>query len=173
MPRTPRVVTFAELFAGIGGFRAGLEAAAGAPPVPAVACEILESARRIYAANFGAESLTAAPVQRLDRLPACDLLMAGFPCQSYTEQAGKRRRGFRDPRGQLFWHVVRLLAASELADDYEYSAYNDGYDDYDELGPYYDYDDEDAYYGGGYEDVEDVDESLYADYYDEYESSRR
>ena len=115
-PRTPRVVTFAELFAGIGGFRAGLEAAAGAPPVPAVACEILESARRIYAANFGGESLTAAPVQRLDRLPACDLLMAGFPCQSYTEQAGKRRRGFRDPRGQLFWHVVRLLAASELAD---------------------------------------------------------
>ena len=55
-------------------------------------------------------------MQRLDRLPACDLLMAGFPCQSYTEQAGKRRRGFRDPRGQLFWHVVRLLAASELAD---------------------------------------------------------
>ncbi|KAH8084449.1 tRNA methyltransferase [Aureococcus anophagefferens] len=115
-PRTPRVVTFAELFAGIGGFRAGLEAAAGAPPAPAVACEILESARRIYAANFGAESLTAAPVQRLDRLPACDLLMAGFPCQSYTEQAGKRRRGFRDPRGQLFWHVIRLLAASEMAD---------------------------------------------------------
>ena len=67
-------------------------------------------------------------------------------------------------------------AASELADDYEYSAYNDGYDEYDELGPYYDYEDEDAYYseyGGGYEDVEDVDQSLYADYYDEYESSRR
>ena len=63
-------------------------------------------------------------------------------------------------------------AASELADDYEYSAYNDAYDEYDELGPYYDYDDEDAY-GGGYEDVDDVDESLYADYYDEYESSRR
>ena len=66
-------------------------------------------------------------------------------------------------------------AASELADDYEYSAYHEEYDEYDELGPYYDYDDEDAYseYGGGYEDVDDVDESLYADYYDEYESSRR
>ena len=67
-------------------------------------------------------------------------------------------------------------AASELADDYEYSAYNDAYDEYDELGPYYDYDDEDAYdseYGGGYDEDADVDESLYADYYDEYESSRR
>ena len=66
-------------------------------------------------------------------------------------------------------------AASEIADDYAYSAYNDGYDEYDELGPYYDYEDEDAYgeYGGGYEDTDDVDESLYADYYDEYESSRR
>ena len=66
-------------------------------------------------------------------------------------------------------------AASEIADDYAYSAYNDEYDEYlddAELGPYYDYEDEDAY-GGGYEDVEDVDESLYADYYDEYESSRR
>ena len=66
-------------------------------------------------------------------------------------------------------------AASEIADDYAYSAYNDGYDEYDELGPYYDYEDEDVYgeYGGGYEDTDDVDESLYADYYDEYESSRR
>ena len=67
-------------------------------------------------------------------------------------------------------------AASELADDYEYSAYNDAYDEYDELGPYYDYEDEDAYYseyGGGYDEDADVDESLYADYYDEYEDSRR
>ena len=67
-------------------------------------------------------------------------------------------------------------AASELADDYEYSAYNDAYDEYDELGPYYDYEDEDAYYseyGGGYDEDADVDQSLYADYYDEYESSRR
>ena len=67
-------------------------------------------------------------------------------------------------------------AASEIADDYEYSAYNDGYDEYDELGPYYDYEDEDAYYseyGGGYDEDADVDQSLYADYYDEYESSRR
>ena len=115
-PLPARVVTFAELFAGIGGFRKGLEAAARAPPRPALACEILDSARRLYEANFGADALTGTPVQRLERLPACDLLLAGFPCQSYTEQAGKRRRGFRDPRGQLFWHVVRLLAASELAD---------------------------------------------------------
>ena len=69
-------------------------------------------------------------------------------------------------------------AASEIADDYAYSLYNDEYDEYfddAELGPYYDYEDEEYYseYGGGYEDVDDVDESLYADYYDEYESSRR
>jgi len=40
-------------------------------------------------------------------LPQIDLLCGGFPCQSFSS-AGKGL-GFNDPRGQLFWHTVRLL----------------------------------------------------------------
>ena len=93
--------------------------------------------------------------------------------RAMREVLASRGVGWSEP-GTTVTFEEESYAASEIADDYEYSAYNDAYDDY-ELGPYYDYDDEDAYseYGGGYEDVEDVDQSLYADYYDEYEDSRR
>ena len=89
------------------------------------------------------------------------------------EVLASRGVGWSEP-GTTVTFEEESYAASELADDYEYSAYNDAYDDY-ELGPYYDYEDEDAYgeYGGGYDEDAEVDQSLYADYYDEYESSRR
>lgn len=40
-------------------------------------------------------------------LGGLDLLAAGFPCQSFS-QAGDRK-GFEDPRGQLFYEIPRLL----------------------------------------------------------------
>merc|ERR1719450_549738 len=59
----------------------------------------------------------------LDDIPDHDILTAGFPCQPYTAQAAsssaqssgssRRPRGFRDPRGQLFWHVIRFLRARQ------------------------------------------------------------
>ena len=93
--------------------------------------------------------------------------------RAMREVLASRGVGWSETRAAVTFEE-ESYAASEIADDYEYSAYNDGYDEYDELGPYYDYEDEDAYseYGGGYEDVGDVDQSLYADYYDEYESRR-
>jgi len=43
-----------------------------------------------------------------DGLTEVDVLAAGFPCQSFS-QAGSRR-GFEDPRGQLFFEIPRLIA---------------------------------------------------------------
>ena len=76
-----------------------------------------ESARAIYASNFDDDDgvVTGVPVQKVGALPPCDLLLAGFPCQPYTAQRGKATRGFRDPRGQLFWHVVRLVCSKPLS----------------------------------------------------------
>lgn len=42
-----------------------------------------------------------------ETLPDFDLLVGGFPCQSFS-MAGKRQ-GFRDPRGTLFFEIVRII----------------------------------------------------------------
>lgn len=41
------------------------------------------------------------------KLPPVDILHAGFPCQSFSV-AGERK-GFADPRGQLFFQIIRIL----------------------------------------------------------------
>ncbi len=46
-----------------------------------------------------------------DGLANVDVLAAGFPCQSFS-QAGNRR-GFEDPRGQLFFEIPRLIGEFE------------------------------------------------------------
>ncbi|CAK0882940.1 unnamed protein product, partial [Prorocentrum cordatum] len=80
---------FAELFAGIGGFRLGLEACGGEC---VLAAEVGTWAREIYALNFGGPEARelAGDVRRLEPadLEPCDLLTAGFPCQPFTEQGG-------------------------------------------------------------------------------------
>lgn len=98
---------FIELFAGIGGFRLGLEQA-GHECV--WANEILEKPRRIYAKNFGhkPDGRDVRTVQP-DELPDAELLCGGFPCATFSV-AGKRS-GFssEDTRGTLFFEICRIL----------------------------------------------------------------
>ena len=98
---------FIELFAGIGGFRLGLEQA-GHQCV--WANEILEKPRRIYARNFGHEPdpRDVRTIQPSD-IPDADLLCGGFPCATFSV-AGKRS-GFstEDTRGTLFFEICRIL----------------------------------------------------------------
>ena len=97
---------FIDLFAGIGGFRKGFEAAGGRC---VFTCEIDAKAREVYAANYEvdhpfAEDITeVAPAD----IPDHDLLLAGFPCQAFS-LAGSRK-GFEDTRGTLFFEIARLL----------------------------------------------------------------
>lgn len=42
-----------------------------------------------------------------DKLEQVDILHAGFPCQSFS--AAGDRKGFDDPRGQLFYEIIRIL----------------------------------------------------------------
>lgn len=48
----------------------------------------------------------------MDGLTNVDVVAAGFPCQSFS-MAGNRK-GFKDPRGGLFFEIPRLLAEFEL-----------------------------------------------------------
>jgi DNA (cytosine-5)-methyltransferase 1 len=128
---------FIELFAGIGGFRYGLEAikqptisggysvrSNRASPNDASArreqqqrkyfnCvwanEIDKYACQIYRKHY--KEIHEGDIRTVDALsiPDHDLLCAGFPCQSFSI-AGKRG-GFEDTRGTLFFEIARILSA--------------------------------------------------------------
>ena len=92
------------MFAGIGGFRVGLEAS-GHECVGS--CEIDDNARKIYAKNFGHEPEWGdATKVNPEELPNFSILCAGFPCQSFS-LAG-HRGGFEDTRGTLFFEIIRI-----------------------------------------------------------------
>ena len=95
---------FFDLFAGIGGFRVGMEKN-GHKCIGS--CEIDKYARQIYAKNFGHEP-EYRDVTKLDpkSIKDFDCLCAGFPCQAFS-LAGQRR-GFEDTRGTLFFEIARI-----------------------------------------------------------------
>jgi len=104
-PSEPARFTFAELFAGIGGFRLGLEALHGRC---VFASEIDKNAASTYEANFGSSELYGDITDfYASQLPAFDILTAGFPCQSFSERG--ERKGLNDPRGQLYRELIRVL----------------------------------------------------------------
>jgi DNA (cytosine-5)-methyltransferase 1 len=101
------------LFAGIGGFCLGFEKA-GVRTAWAVENDV--AAVATYTANIKGPRIVekdSAPADirgvgvTASNLEPVDVLHAGFPCQSFS-QAGARR-GFDDPRGQLFGEVIRII----------------------------------------------------------------
>ena len=100
------IKTFADLFCGVGGFHLaakplGLECV--------YACDISQPARKSYMSNFGLtpadDIIQANPVE----IPKFDLLCAGFPCQPFSIIGD--RKGMADPRGTLFFEIVRIARA--------------------------------------------------------------
>ena len=103
------------MFAGIGGFRAGLTRAGGFQCVGH--CEIDKYADASYRAihDIREEEVYYPDAKEIDpgAMPDFDLLCAGFPCQPYS-LSGKRR-GFEDARGTLFFEIARLAEARQPA----------------------------------------------------------
>jgi len=100
----------ASLFSGIGGIdlgflQAGYEIA--------WANEIDKCAADTYKYNLGGNSIVVGDIKNIQAndIPNIDILAAGFPCQSFST-AGKQR-GFDDSRGNLFFQVVRVVAAKK------------------------------------------------------------
>ncbi|WEA58320.1 DNA cytosine methyltransferase [Pediococcus pentosaceus] len=110
---------FIDLFAGIGGFRMGMERA-GHECVGYV--EIDKFARKSYEAIYNTEGewtkhdITKVTDEEWHQFRGeVDVLCGGFPCQAFSI-AGKRR-GFADEtRGTLFFEVAR--AAKEIQPSY-------------------------------------------------------
>ncbi len=94
---------FIDLFCGLGGFHMALEEL-GAKCV--FASDIDAECRKVYAFNFGLEPHGDITKVKEKDIPKHDIICAGFPCQAFSK-AGYRK-GVGDPRGTLFYEIVRI-----------------------------------------------------------------
>lgn len=98
----------ASLFSGIGGIDLGFQQA-GFEIV--WANEFDRDAAKTYRHNFGSDHLVEADIRSInpDAIPDFDVLVAGFPCQPFSIMG--RKKGFNDPRGNLFFEIARIAEA--------------------------------------------------------------
>ncbi len=99
------MMTFIDLFAGIGGIRLAFE---GVGCKCIFASEWDVKAQKTYGANFG--DMPVGDICGIDSadIPDHDILTAGFPCQPFSIIG--QGQGFADTRGTLFFEIERILA---------------------------------------------------------------
>ena len=105
-----------ELFAGVGGFRIGLEGASDAYETiwnnqwePST---LHQDASLVYTARFGYKGHTNRDINlvKTEEIPDHDLLVGGFPCQDYSVAATlSRSGGIEGKKGVLWWQIYRIL----------------------------------------------------------------
>lgn len=102
---------FLDLFAGIGGFRLGMESA-GHECVGF--CEIDKFARKSYKAIHDTKGevelhdITTVTDEFIRGIGSVDIVCGGFPCQAFS--IAGNRRGFDDTRGTLFFEIARFAS---------------------------------------------------------------
>ena len=105
-----------ELFAGVGGFRIGLEGASDAYETiwnnqwePSTQHQ---DASLVYQARFGRKGHCNKDINKVPTtdIPDHDLLVGGFPCQDYSVAATlSRSGGIEGKKGVLWWQIYRIL----------------------------------------------------------------
>lgn len=105
-----------ELFAGVGGFRIGLEGASDAYETiwnnqwePST---LHQDASLVYQARFGRKGHCNKDINTVPTadIPDHDLLVGGFPCQDYSVAATlSRSGGIEGKKGVLWWQIYRIL----------------------------------------------------------------
>ena len=113
-------IRIVELFAGIGGFRLGLEknnsdkfkfktvyANQWEPKTKK------QHAAEIYIKNFGEENFSNEPIQKIKyEIPNHDLLVGGFPCQDYSV-AKSGAKGLQGEKGALWWEIYDIIKSKK------------------------------------------------------------
>lgn len=113
-----------ELFAGIGGFRRAMDLLTQ-DHIMDFHCigysEIDAKAVKTYCANFHPEAddeLAMGDIveftsneKNISNLPKFDLVTGGFPCQTFSMMG--KQAGFNEDRGQMFFHIIDILAAKK------------------------------------------------------------
>ena len=105
-----------ELFAGVGGFRIGLEGASDAYETiwnnqwePSTQHQ---DASLVYQARFGTKGHSNKDINLVptNEIPDHDLIVGGFPCQDYSVAATlSKSGGIEGKKGVLWWQIYRIL----------------------------------------------------------------
>jgi len=109
-----------ELFAGVGGFRLGLEEHNKYEVVWSNQWEPqtkTQHASLIYEDRFGPHGHSSEDIETVptSEIPKHDLLCGGFPCQDYSVATTlKNSKGLIGKKGVLWWSIHRIL--SEIKD---------------------------------------------------------
>ncbi len=98
-----------DLFAGIGGIRMGFDNAFKDKTETVFVSEWDEKAQETYRANFKDDFNIQGDITKIaaEDIPNHDILLAGFPCQSFSLAGFKK--GFEDTRGTLFFDIARIV----------------------------------------------------------------
>lgn len=122
-----------ELFAGVGGFRLGLEGWNGKSASSNYKDEIktpykvvwsnqwepstkMQHASLVYENRFGKDGHSNQDISQVDiaEIPDHDLLVGGFPCQDYSVATTlKNSKGLIGKKGVLWWSIHKILTEKE------------------------------------------------------------
>lgn len=112
--------TVCELFAGVGGFRVGLEKASKEWDTVWFSQwepgKISQWAHHCYVSHFGdIDENTNKNISEVSKqdIPDHSLLVGGFPCQNYSVAASKSSKGIEGEKGVLWWSIRDLLIAKK------------------------------------------------------------
>lgn len=98
-------LTFIDLFAGIGGIRKGFE---DENTKSVFSCEWDKFAQQTYEANYNEKPNGDITKIYEENIPAHDVLLAGFPCQPFSN-IGKREGFEHKTQGSLFFDILRIM----------------------------------------------------------------
>lgn len=106
------MMTFFDFCSGIGAGRLGLERAG-------MKCVGYSEISRSSIASYkllhdteGEKNYGNLTKINPEELPEFDLLIAGFPCQTFSVIG--RQEGFNDKRGQIIFHIINILKARKI-----------------------------------------------------------
>jgi DNA (cytosine-5)-methyltransferase 1 len=123
-------ISVVELFAGVGGFRIGLEGWNKKSPISGYKEDMetpysviwsnqwepstkIQHASRLYEYRFGVNGHNNKDIETVavSEIPDHDLLVGGFPCQDYSVATTlKNSKGLIGKKGVLWWSVHRIIS---------------------------------------------------------------